>query len=125
MPLITIWNWSRELFKPTLDGTFRGHNSFAHLLRETCVAAKVPGIDGPELVSVCFGGNQVLPDDRTLIIIVELLNDLPERTMEVRQRLAEALQQRALELINKISQQEWNVEVAVKRFDPVKDGFCA
>ncbi|MBU0645883.1 hypothetical protein KJ611_00165 [Patescibacteria group bacterium] len=124
MPLITVWNWPVEFSTPFSDGTIQGQNGFAHLLREACVSAEVPGIDGPELVSVCFAGSQVLSDDRTLIIIVELLHDLPERTSEIRQHLAETLHQQALKLINKTTTHEWNVEVAVKRFDPVKDGFC-
>ena len=124
MPLITIWNWNEEWFNFPQDGVYRKMN-LAKILRQAVVEAGIPGIDGVELVSVCFAGPQVLSDDRTLAIIVELLNDLPERTDNIRQRLAEKLWKAAMDHLEGTACREWNVEVAVKRFDPVKDGFCS
>jgi hypothetical protein len=58
-----------------------------------------------------------------IVIIVELLFDKPERTFELRKSLAFWLHKTFSATIRswrKVSK----VEVAVKRFDPEKDGFC-
>ncbi|MBI2640658.1 MAG: hypothetical protein HYW91_02070 [Candidatus Sungbacteria bacterium] len=57
-----------------------------------------------------------------IFIIVEILFEKPARTLEVRRRLAKNLGCRFVAVMN-----EWrrvpDLKVAVKRFDPEKDGF--
>jgi len=134
MPLITIWNWPnfyarlsppRDSYTSNLRASNAQKAEFAQEIRQAVIRAEVPGIDSPELISVCFAGEHVDGDpDHTLIIIVELLNDLPERTQTVRQRLAESLRTVGYRQMRKYEKKPY-VEVAVKRFDPVKDGFCS
>ena len=63
----------------------------------------------------------IISDTVPVLIIVELLFDKPKRTPEVRQRLAQKIGE-AFKLATK-----WKnltqLEVAIKRFDPEKDGF--
>jgi len=54
-------------------------------------------------------------------IIIELLFKKSKRTDEVRQRLAESVARAFKALPGNESRM---IEVAVKRFDPEKDGFC-
>lgn len=95
-------NWKREL---------------AYALREAAMAVEVPGINTSDLVTVVFGGEQVIEGDKTLIIFVEGLLDRPNRTKEVRDRLAKTLGEAAKPHRPK----SWKVEVFVRRFNTDKD----
>jgi len=91
-------------------------------------AIKKAILDIPELELTSNDISYSFPQDPTItsdtvpvVIIVELLFDKPRRTFEVRQRLAQKIVF-AFKLAT-----EWKnltkLEVAVKRFDPKKDGF--
>ena len=73
--------------------------SFSFLVDPTIVSRKIP-----------------------IIVIVELLFEKKERTFEVRERLANELGQ-AIKLTISGWRYMAGIEVAVKRFDPKKDGF--
>jgi|GEM_PF-2592629 len=65
----------------------------------------------------------VTSDKVPVIIIVELLFDKPERTHEVRQLAAKRIADAVSLAID--WRKHAGIEVAVKRFDPKKDGFFA
>lgn len=75
--------------------------SFSFLVGPTIVSRKIP-----------------------IVVIVELLFEKKERTFEVRERLAKELGQAIESTIS-----DWRymagIKVAVKRFNPKKDGFCS
>ncbi len=123
MPLIVVHNWpgvnDPSTGAPDLNVERPRKDRLAGHLRAACVSAKVPGISGKELVTVTFGGRQVIASDKTLVILVEILFHDQERTLEVRRRLAQVLGEAAMNILL----DGWTVEVAVKRFDPGTDGF--
>ena len=68
----------------------------------------------------------VTPDECPIVVIVDLLFEKPERTWEVRNFLAQSIAGALLYEIKKIrGRLPSGMRVAVKRFDPAKDGFCS
>ena len=124
LPRVSIVNWpdqGKELNEKA-EYLFEPWNPWASLpdlLRDAVVAAEVPGVERSG-ITVTYGGEQVLKDDRTIILIVEGLFDRPDRTKEVRDRLALKLAEAAKGWVATT----WRVEVLVKRFDPEKDSYC-
>ncbi|MFH2062688.1 MAG: hypothetical protein ABIJ46_00860 [bacterium] len=120
MPLIEFVNWStrpselqenlRELSDPI--------STLAKSLRDAAVSADVPGLT-KDTVTVTIGGRRVLSGDRTLIIKVSMLFDRPDRTKEVRDRLAQKLGEAAMKWVAPT----WRVEVMIERFDPAVNSF--
>ncbi len=117
MPLITVWNSVRvaanleDLERSVLRGA----------IRMVCLGITELGLTKPEDITVRYPdlGDEPSPED-PIIVVVELLFDKPERTPDVRQRLA-------MKLFEVVKQFHINrgraVEVAVKRFNPERDAF--
>lgn len=107
MPVVHVINWPSKVATIVWDGKkpYPDHTRFMHMLsddnffktsfgkrlREAVVGACVHGIDSIDLVTVSFDGGASQQDDKTVVILVELLFDRPERTKEMRDRLAETL----------------------------------
>ncbi len=130
MPIIRVENYPNDwTLNPVPDETEEARqgkqrkwkSELAYALRNACVAAEVLGIDKPDDVTVVFGGEQVVESDRKLVIFIEGLFDKPERTKEVRDRLAERLGKATREPLPL----GWHAEVLVKRFNTEKDSFWA
>ncbi len=114
MPLIRIENYPRDQ-----QGPYAGLiNNIAIALRVAFVIAEVPFIKVQD-VTVVAGGMQLNTADTTLMVVVEGLFDRPERTKNVRDRLATCLARHAK--LNLPA--DWSVKVLVKRFNPEKDSF--
>ena len=65
-------------------------------------------------------------NERPVVAIVELLFEKPERTLEVRKKLAMAIREGLYEKLDKMRESyPFKIEVAIKRFNPEKDGFCS
>lgn len=110
MPLITVYGLSK--WSP---------HTMIKDLRDACLNVKELGLtDRKDVTIYPVASDSISTDSGPIIIIVELLFDRPERTHEIRQKLAEALGQAA-----KISSPNRSVEVAVKRFNTEKDAFWA
>jgi len=126
VPIIRVENWP-------LDTRLYGNHSsnehwkqrIAQALRRACVKAGVPGIDSVKSVTVVFGGQQALYFDRTLPIIVEGLFAREDRTLEVRQRLAQALGETAKRYlpVSKKRHEKWKVEALIMPFNAEVNGF--
>lgn len=115
MPLIVVYNLSQSDFKE--EGKIEKiEEAIFKAIRNT-----------PELeltlndVSWSFPQDPTISSNKIMVsIIVELLFDKPKRTLKVRQDLA----RRIAEAFRSVPGNEARkVEVAVKRFDPEKDGF--
>lgn len=141
MPIVRVLNWPSEVRKilcsrPTgpefFDATStdeKWKRGFSDSLRRAVVKAKVPGIDVCHFVTVSFDSGHVLPlstdsvkmpDDRTLVIFVEGLFDLPERGKASRDRLADTL----ADSVHDLLLTGWKVEVLVTRFNDAVDSFA-
>ncbi len=114
MPLIRIENWPGKTEQNTRM------DELCSALREAVLRTKFPGIDHPSKVTLVLGGQNILPNSKTLVIIVEGLFDTLERTLEVRRALANDLVTNALPFMDK----GWGVEVMVKRFNPDRDAYA-
>ncbi|MEK7512275.1 MAG: hypothetical protein AAB575_04680 [Patescibacteria group bacterium] len=115
MPLVTFWNYPKKLRSPEFVWNIK--NDVGAVLELDLITNDV---------IVCFGGEQVVPQVvpvNTLIIIVELLFDKSERTLDVRKKLANSLALSTLKELCSITKNKWKVEVAVKKFNPEKDAF--
>ena len=113
MPLITVWNYPSTWEK----------SPFIQCLKKSAIDIKELNLT-TEDVSVAFAGEQSMDHlDKCLIIMVELLFDKPERTIEVRRQLAGSLGKAAKIYLETRVFLGWKVEVAVKRFNPDKDAF--
>ena len=116
MPHVVIYN----LLKSDLED--ERIEAIEMALTEVMFGIKELGL-GSDDVSYSFPYDPtVTSEDIPVVIIVELLFDLPERTNAVRQRLATELGKAFKSTVTK-----WRklvkLEVAVKRFDSLKDGF--
>ncbi|MBU1032672.1 MAG: hypothetical protein ABII13_00460 [Patescibacteria group bacterium] len=110
MPLIQIWKWGQ--------GGKERSSSFPGRLIDACFEIKELGFSDPHDITVVYAGeNNVVMSGDPLIIIVEMLFEKPERTPEVRQRLAKSLGKAVKKVIDPRL-----VEVVIKRFNP-EDGF--
>lgn len=114
MPLIVVYNLSKKEYGAQTVG-----------LIERTITKAVLDIPPLELTEddISFS----FPKDPTVTsavvpvtIIVELLFDKPKRTYEVRKRLAKNIAYAFKQLPGN---DDRTVEVAVKRFNPLKDGF--
>lgn len=108
MPLIIVYNlWK---FDSTID--------IEHALKKAVADIPELNVDQAQ-VSVFFPRELDVPPGAGTTIIVELLFDKPERTPQVRQRLARNLGRAFKSAVERGRR----VKVAVKRFNPEKDGF--
>lgn len=115
MPLIVVYGLRKDEY-----------SSKSIALIEDCIVAAMLSVEelGLKKGDISFS----FPSDPSIIsmgldavIIVELLFDKPERTFEVKQRLAMVIA-RAFKKLMGVTHSV--IEVAVKRFDPNKDGFA-
>ncbi|MDO8599530.1 MAG: hypothetical protein Q7S02_05465 [bacterium] len=131
MPIIRVINWPSRVrpiaedrrinpddFFDALerDGAFT--KALGEKLRRACIDAHVPGVESQDLVTVSFDSGYGVGDP-TLVIVVEGLFDRPDRTKEVRDRLAWMLGEAAKPYIHG----HWTVETLVQRFDPTVDAY--
>ncbi|MBI5071444.1 hypothetical protein HZB93_00920 [Candidatus Falkowbacteria bacterium] len=97
------------------------------LLRDACLSIKELKLSASDIVieiwDVSVNAFVEGEEHAPVVIVVELLFDNPERTIEVRRKLAEALGKAAKGYYTMIDGSSWPVEVAVKRFSPEKDAF--
>lgn len=111
MPLIVIHNTHRNDF---LDSS-----RFINGLKRTVAGVSELKI-GESDVMISINQGVADGDDQTIVVIVELLFDKPERTFNVRHQLAKSI----CEYISKyFINKSCKVEVAVKKFNPEKDAF--
>lgn len=118
MPLITVWNSVRV--RADMESLERSMLKTA--FREACLGIPELGLTQPEQVTIRFpdlADEQPDPGDK-IIIVVELLFEKPQHTLEVRRRLATML---ATAMRQFPTWQGRPIEVAVKRFDPYRDAF--
>ncbi len=117
MPLIVVYNLTNDELKDAVT-----IEKLERIFSE--VIEGIPELElNKDQVSFSFLQDpSVETTDVPVTIIVELLLDKPKRTSQVRQRLADKIAGAFLSI-------RWNkgrqVEVAVKRFNPSKDGFCS
>lgn len=116
MPLITVWN--NDPYNHTCA-------SLRDRLQEACLEVKALGLTTKADITVCFVQNRYNSSDGgPVIVIVELLFDKPERTLEVRRHLALVLGECIKAYYKEFSYcSDREVEVAVKRFSPEHDAF--
>lgn len=137
MPIINVKNWPSKVAKIQWDGRKRrslpDHDefvmmvsddnrwkcSFADALRRAVLAEDIPGIDDIRLVTVSFDGGCVDPRDMLLVIEVTGLFVRPDRTKEVRDRLAYALKE-----CGKAWNETMGCEVLIHSFDPEQDSYA-
>ena len=82
MPMILIHNWDRRH-----DAT--EVRRCAQELRKACLRFEGLGLTEETDVTVCLGSTALDPDPKDpLVILVDLLYERPERTLELRQELA-------------------------------------
>ena len=122
MPLIRIENWPETWPTQNVHAVACTTYELAKLakdLQRACIKARVPGIDSEKLVTVTLGGQQILQEDSTMVVIVEGLFDRTDRTKEIRDRLAELL----AKVANHYLRDLWKVEVLIYRFNPEVDSY--
>jgi hypothetical protein len=111
MPIIEVQNWMSEMrarswhavkesqFQDVLHGAMcrdaKWTRAIAVALRDAAVSADVPGLDTADLVTVSFDHGRVLEDDHMVVIWVKGLFVRPDRSAEVRDRLAKQLYETA------------------------------
>lgn len=118
MPLIEVWNSVRV----HADMESRERSMLRAALREACLSIPELGLTKQEQVTVRYPD---LADERSnsgdpIVIVVELLFDKFECTLDVRRKLATLL---GLTVREFLIWQDRRVEIAVKRFDPNHDAF--
>ncbi len=115
MPLIHVWN-----YKPNEDVIFQaGIPRLYHDLGRACMSVPELGIKDATDVLIANNGMTICaePGAKTavaLLIIVDLLYDRPDRTIEVKRRLAEAIGLAAKEAAGG----QRPVEVFIRTFNP-------
>jgi len=113
MPLIVIHNIGDD-FRLKTTNFVQGLKRTVAEIHELQIS-----MDG---VTVSFNYGTADINDQTVIVIVELLFDKTERTIEVRQRLAQQIGLYISEGLKSFGRPR-KVEVAVKKFNPDKDAF--
>lgn len=118
MPFITVWN-----FEEGNEGFNFGRDArLLASLKKACLSVSELNLEHDNDVTANMAGRYPYSGhaakDDPLIIIVELLFDKPERTFEVRQKLAKVLGD-----ATKLFVGDRTVEVAIKRFNPERDAF--
>lgn len=93
----------------------------AEAMQAACVRAGVPGIESDAVVTVTYGGVQVISKDRTLGVIVTGLFERLDRTPEVLARLASVLAEEAAKHLRS----GWKVEVLIFPFNPQGGRFVS
>jgi hypothetical protein len=115
MPHIVVWNLTESDFEE------RKIEEIEKTL--TTAVVNIPDLElRPDDISFAFPRDPTVTSDKIpIIIIVDLLFDKPKRTFEMRQLLAERIGTFFSAAVNwrKLTK----IEVAVKRFDPKKEGF--
>ncbi len=115
MPLIHVWNYS-----PSEDGTAQGRMPKLYYdLGRACMSVTELGIKDATDVLISNHGAAICadPDAKTaaaLVLIVDLLYDKPERTIEIKRKLAEAIGRAAHEGVGT----RRPIEVFVRTFNP-------
>ena len=116
MPLIVIYNLSESDFTPEKI------ESIEKTITQAVLGVTELGL-GKDDISFSFPKDPtVISEGVPITIVVELLFEKPKRTVEVRQRLAEAIAKTFKSLSGNDKRM---IEVAVRRFNPEKDGFYA
>lgn len=139
MPIINVKNWPskvpgfirwygrenvsqpppyHELLDKISDDN-RWKRNFANALRVAVLSEDIPGIDDPRLVTVSFDGGRATHEDTLLVIEVTGLFVRPDRSKEVRDRLAYALKE-----CGKAHNETLGCEVLIYRFDPETDSYA-
>lgn len=139
MIIIQVISWPRCLrkLKKPLQLSFHNYNhaivadnqfmtDMSDALRKAALEALVPGLNEMQMVTVSFDAGhahsaQPLNDDTTCCLVVSALFDIPERTKEHRDRLANSLKDAAKRLLPS----EWKVEVVITRFNPEIESFVS
>jgi hypothetical protein len=107
---------------PVVPGPFSWRNELTEILEKTTAEFwDIPVED----VSCFFPHDPSVPTNPYPIatLIVELLFDKPARTLEKRRAYAKALAEACQDFLDRLrGTTDARVEVAVKRFDPEKDG---
>lgn len=117
MPLIEVWNSVRV--RADMESLQR--SMLKSEFRKACLGIHELGLTNPEQVTVRFPDLADEPEpEHAIMVVVELLFDKPERTLEVRQKLAAAL---GTAVCGSFIGKGRKVEVAVKRFNPDRDAF--
>lgn len=134
MPIINVKNWpskvagnewegmdfpSHHLFMSMVKDDSEWKRNFANAMRRAVLAEDIPGIDDPRLVTVSFDGGRVDPKDVLLVIEVTGLFVRPDRTKQVRDRLAYALKE-----CGKAHNGTMGCEVLIHRFNPEEDSYA-
>lgn len=113
MPLILVWNQD-----PSHISVPGGIPVLAHELGKACVSVDALGLKDASDVLVSFQGGAIRAEleqpPAPLLIVVELLYDKPERTIEVKRLLAEALGSAARMCVGSTRA----IEVFVRTFNP-------
>ena len=119
MPFIEVRNWPKRPPTPADAMGIKSANFIAWwqtelgcALRRASAMADLPGVT-EDSTTVTFGGPCVVPKDKVLGVIVTGLFDRPDRTKEMRDRLADYLADTALQYLSL----DWRVEVLVHPFD--------
>jgi len=115
MPLIVVYNLTKDDF--TEEKIEAIEKAFIWVIKG------IPELELQEKdVSFSFPQDPLVTSDEVMVtIIVELLFDKPKRNFRVRQLLAQRL---AVRFRSLSGNENKDVEVAVKRFNLRKDGFC-
>lgn len=116
MPHIVIQNLTNDDFEEI--------EKIEEAITKTIVAIPKLGLKKDDISYHFPKDTSVISDDVPVVIIVELLFEKPERTKEVRDQMAKAISE-AFRKTAFVYRNIKSVEVAVKRFDPNKDGFCS
>lgn len=113
MPIITIWNWDPGHG----DNGKRNMSFLAAKLKRACFRFSELGLTDPKDVTVCLGGSALMSSlSDPLVIIVDLLYEKPERTLEIKRKLAERLGQVCRAYRQRFRLQ--TVEIFIRTFDP-------
>lgn len=117
MPLVIVYGLTEMDYKEERIGQIE-----ANITKEVVAIEELDLT--PEGVSFSFPRDpSVVSDEIPITIIVELLFDKPERTQETRDVLAHNIAFAFKQTVESWRVLRSFVEVAVKRFDPEKDGF--
>jgi hypothetical protein len=115
MPLVRIENF--PLFREE-GASENWQHQFAHAIRQAAVSADVPRVVRTG-ITVTFGGQQILKDDKTLMILVIGLFDTEDRPKKLRDRLARHLGKASKHFLP----DDWKIEVLVYRFNTDSDSY--
>ncbi len=118
MLLVHVWNHS-----PKLDAKVTGGiPALAHDIGRACVGVEVLGIKNAVNVLVSFRGEagraEPSQTPAPLLIVVDMLTDLSDRTLAARRELTETLGRMAKQHVGRTQP----VEIIVRPFSPAPEG---